>query len=278
MTPKYLIIGGTGKTGRKVVERLENLGESVRVGSRNANPPFDWENAKTWESALEGIEKVYITFQPDLAVPGAAKAIETLTKLAKNKGVKKLILLSGKGEREAQRCEQIVVNSGLDFNIIRASWFNQNFSESFFLDPILSGHVALPKYQAKVPYVDTNDIADVVTEMLLHDTHNNNTFELTGPRTLTYPQVIAEIAKTTKRDIQFTPITLEAYTNMLKDMNVPEDFIWLIGYLFEEVMEAEGNNVTTNDVQNILGRPPKDFSEYVQETAITGVWNPVTVN
>lgn len=277
MTPKYLIIGGTGKTGRKVVERLKNLRQNVRVGSRHANPAFDWENPKTWESALEGIESIYITFQPDLAVPGATKAIETLTNLAKAKGVKKLILLSGKGEREAERCEQIIINSGLDYNIIRASWFNQNFSESFFLDPILAGHVALPKHEAKVPYVDTDDIADVVTKMLLEDTHKNTTFELTGPRTLTYPQVIAEIAKATQRDIQFTPITLGAYTDMLRKMDVPEDYIWLIDYLFENVLEAEGNNVTTDDIENILGRPPKDFSEYITETVATGIWNPVTV-
>lgn len=269
-----LVIGGTGKTGRKVVERLENLGHNVRVGSRNANPAFDWENPETWNEALGGMDKVYITFQPDLAVPGALKAIEELTKKAAKAGVKKLVLLSGKGEREAELCEQVVIHSGLDHTIVRASWFMQNFSESFFLDPILAGHVALPKPEAKVPYVNTDDIADVVVEALLQEQHNGQIYELTGPRLLTFEEVINEIAKATGRDIAFAPVELVAYIKFLEEMGVPEDYVWLINYLFTHVLDAKGNDVVTEDVQKVLGRKPKDFSEYVKETEQTGVWNP----
>ena len=99
---KFLIIGGTGKTGRKVVESLRLLNQNVQIGSRNATPAFDWHKPDGWAEALLGIDKVYITYQPDLAVPGALVAIEQLTKEAKKSGVKKLVLLSGKGEREAE--------------------------------------------------------------------------------------------------------------------------------------------------------------------------------
>ena len=99
MTNTILVIGGTGKTGRKVVDRLQKRKEQVRIGSRSAEIPFDWEEPDTWAPALKGIDKVYITFQPDLAVPGALKAIEVLVKTARQAGVKKLVLLSGKGER-----------------------------------------------------------------------------------------------------------------------------------------------------------------------------------
>ncbi|MEP5363546.1 MAG: NAD(P)H-binding protein [Reichenbachiella sp.] len=270
-----LVIGGTGKTGRKVVERLENLGQNVRVGSRNAEPAFDWENAETWNPALKGMDQVYITFQPDLAVPGALEAIEVLTKKAAQAGVKKLVLLSGKGEHEAELCEQVVIHSGLDYTIVRASWFMQNFSESFFLDPILAGHVALPKPEAKVPYISTDDIADVVVEVLLNEQHHGQIYELTGPRVLTFEEVIKEIAQATGRDIMFTPVELEDYVKFLEEVGVPEDYVWLINYLFSHVLDAKGNDVVTGDVQKVLGRSPKDFSEYVQETQQTGVWNPV---
>lgn len=268
-----LVIGGTGKTGRKVVDRLNALGHNVRVGSRSASPAFDWNDSETWYASMQGMDAVYITFQPDLAVPGALEAIEELTKKAKKCKVKKLVLLSGKGEREAELCEQVVIHSGIDYTIIRASWFNQNFSESFFLDPILEGFVALPQADAQVPYVDTDDIADVAVEVLLHDKHNGEIYQLTGPRLLTFKEVIQEISEATGREIAFTPIALPAYISGMKQQAVPADFIWLVGYLFSEVLSNPSNSEITNDVEKVLGRKAKDFTRYVQETADLGIWN-----
>lgn len=268
-----LVIGGTGKTGQKVVKRLSEAGHNVRIGSRSATPAFDWENPETWSQSMEGMDKVYITFQPDLAVPGALEAIEELTKKAKQSNVKKLVLLSGKGEREAELCEQVVIHSGLDYTIVRASWFNQNFSESFFLEPILEGFVALPQAEAKVPYVDTDDIADVAVAALLGEEHNGKIYQLTGPRQLTFKEVIQEISDATGRDIAFTPIALPAYTQVMKQQGVPADFVWLIEYLFSEVLGNPNNAEITHDIEKVLGRKPKDFSDYVKEAAATGIWN-----
>lgn len=268
-----LVLGGKGKTGRRVASRLLEKGQSVRIGSRSEEPSFDWENPTTWEGALKGMESAYITFQPDLAVPGAGEAIDAFTNQAVKSGIKKVVLLSGKGEIEAQKCEEIVKNSGLEWTIVRASWFNQNFSESFFLDPILAGHVALPKNEALVPYVDANDIADVVVEALLNEEHNGKTYELTGPRTLTFSDVVKEISAATGKEIQFTSISMEAYLKMLKDFQLPDDYLWLINYLFEEVL-VESNSVITNDIEKVLGRKPIDFTAYSKETAKTEVWVP----
>lgn len=271
---KILVIGGKGKTGRKVSERLTKLGYEVRLGSRSENPSFDWQDAATWPAALAGMDKVYITFQPDLAVPGASEAIEGLTKAALKSGTKKLVLLSGKGEREAELCEDALIRSGIRYTIVRASWFNQNFSESFFLDPIITGDVSLPQADAQVPYVDTDDIAEVVVATLLDDRHDEQIYELTGPRRLTFEDVLKEISKATGRNIKFTPISLPEYAKMMEEQNIPADYIWLINYLFAEVLGNEKNSVVTNDIEKVLGRKAKDFSEYVRETAPTGVWNP----
>jgi len=271
---KILVIGGTGKTGRKVAIRLKESGHQVRIGSRSATPSFDWSNSDTWTEAMQGMDKVYITFQPDLAVPGALEAIEELMKKAKSCNIKKVVLLSGKGEREAELCEQVVIHSGIDHTIVRASWFNQNFSESFFLEPILEGFVALPQSEAKVPYVDTDDIADVVVEALLNEKHNGEIYQLTGPRLLTFKDVIQEISNKSKRTIEFTPIALPAYVKIMKQQGVPADFVWLIEYLFSEVLGNPSNAEITNDIQMVLGRKPKDFSDYVTETVEAGAWNP----
>jgi len=270
---KILVLGGKGKTGSRVAERLTKLGKTIRIGSRSEKPPFDWENPETWPGALEGMDTVYITFQPDLAVPGALKAIEGFTSQAVKAEIQKLVLLSGKGEKEAELCEQVVRNAGVDWTIVRASWFNQNFSESFFLDPILAGHVALPRAEALVPYVDADDIADVVVESLLDNKHVGQTYELTGSRQLTFEQAIEEISKVTGRDIKFESITMDEYTKMLKEYQLPEDYIWLINYLFTEVL-VDKNSIVTNDIEKVLGRKAKDFTEYARETAATGIWNP----
>tara|TARA_B100001245_G_C22858587_1_gene412775 strand:- start:202 stop:1035 length:834 start_codon:yes stop_codon:yes gene_type:complete len=277
MSTKTLVIGGTGKTGRKVVAKLQALGEDVRIGSRNGSPAFDWQDQSGWSDALQGITQIYITFQPDLAVPGALDAIEGLVKKAKKSGVQKLVLLSGKGEREAELCEQVVIHSGLDYTIVRASWFMENFSESFFLDPILAGYVALPKPEAKVPYVSTEDIAEVVVKSLTED-HGGQLYELTGPELLTFKEVISKIDEASGRNIAFTPISLSAYVAMLEEHQVPKDYIWLINYLFTEVLGTAGNDVVTHDIEKVLNRPATSFDQYVKNTVKTGVWNPeVTV-
>lgn len=273
MKNNILVIGGTGKTGRKVVAGLKQQQQNVRVGSRNGTPSFEWNDPNSWPSALEGIDKVYIVFYPDLAVPGAFEAIQGLITVAKIANVKKVVLLSGKGEKEAERCEQVVANSGLDFTLVRASWFNQNFSESFFLDPILAGQVALPMPNAKIPFVDTDDIAEVVVKALLDDAHNGKTYELTGPMALTFEDAVSTIATATGRRLEFQAVSQDAYNSMMKTAGVPDDYIWLFDYLFREVLGKESNQIVTNDVELVLGRKATSFGEYAKETAKTGVWN-----
>ncbi|MDN5204878.1 NmrA family NAD(P)-binding protein [Fulvivirgaceae bacterium BMA10] len=271
---KILVIGGKGKTGRKVVERLNNRSIDVRIGSRTEEPAFDWENPGTWVGALADIDTVYITYQPDLAVPGALNTIKEFTSVAVANGIKKMVILSGRGEKEAQLCEQVVMNAGVDWTVVRCDWFNQNFSESFFLDPILAGQVALPRAETQIPFIDTDDIADVVVESLLHDKHNGKIHELTGPRLLTFKDVVKEISKAIGRDIRFNSISIDEYVEMLRAIEVPENYIWLINYLFTHVLD--GRNATITDgVEKVLGRKAKDFSEYVKETALSGVWNPI---
>ena len=270
---KILILGGKGKTGSRVVQRLQNLGYSnIRIGSRSESPGFDWENSETWADVLKDIETVYITFQPDLAIPSALTTIQQFTTLAIELGITKMVLLSGRGEKEAQLCEEVVMKTAPKWTIVRASWFNQNFSESFFLDPILAGHVALPRAEALEPFTDADDLADVVVQTLIDDKHNGQIYELTGPRLLTLPQAISEISEACGRSIDFQLLTLEENVNILRTYQLPEDHIWLFNYLFEEVLD--GRNATiSNDIEKILGRKATDFSEFVKTTAATGVWN-----
>jgi len=197
-----LVLGATGKTGRRVAERLAARGLAVRAGSRNASPAFDWNDSSTWASALDGVSAVYISYYPDLAVPGAQEAVEALAKLAVGMGVRRMVLLSGRGEEEAQATEEALKLIGADLTIVRASWFNQNFSEGAFLDYILAGEVALPVGDVREPFVDADDIADIVVSALTGDWHIGQTYEVTGPRLLTFAEAVGEIAAAAGRDVQ----------------------------------------------------------------------------
>ena len=273
MKQKILVIGGTGKTGRRVVKGLQDLGHNVNVGSRSSNPVFNWDDPDSYVWALKGMDRAYIVYYPDLAVPGAKDAIQKLTAAALQQGLKKVVLLSGKGEKEAEKCEKIVANSGLNYTVVRASWFNQNFSESFLLEPILAGQVALPMADAAIPFVDVEDIAEVVVKVLLDHSYDGRIITVTGPRKLTFAQAIDEIAKGASRKIRFQPISLEENKVAMQQAGLPDDYVWLFNYLFKEVLGNPENQQISHDIEQVLGRKATDFSEYVKGTAATGVWN-----
>ncbi len=273
MKHNILVIGGTGKTGRRVVEGLSHLGHEVSIGTRSSEPKFDWEDFSTFRPALKGKDRAYIVYYPDLAVPGAKEAITALTEAALKEGLEKVVLLSGKGEAEAEACEQIVANSGLNYTLVRASWFNQNFSEGAFLDFVLAGQVALPMPEAEIPFVDAGDIADVVTKVLTDDSYNGQTITVTGPRKMTFREVVATMSEAIDREIQYQPISIDAFKEGMSAAGLPDSYVWLFGYLFKEVLGNPENQSVSNDVEKVLGRKALDFKAYAKATAASGIWN-----
>ncbi len=268
-----LIAGGSGKTGRRVAERLEARGRAVRIGSRSGTPPFDWVDRETWAAALDGTTAAYIAFYPDLAAPGSVEAVRGFAETALAAGCRRLVLLSGRGEPEAQLAERALTDSGADWTIVRCSWFDQNFSESYFLEPLLAGELALPVDAVGEPFVDVEDIADVAVAALTEDGHAGRLYELTGPRLLRFEEAVAEIAAASGREIRYVPITLEQFTGALEQDGVPPDFTALMAFLFGEVLD--GRNASLADgVQQALGRPARDFREFARREAAAGTWTP----
>ncbi|MCF6257018.1 MAG: NmrA family NAD(P)-binding protein [Gammaproteobacteria bacterium] len=273
-----LIIGSSGKTGMRVAERFDSNGKNYRAGTRHSEIPFDWYDTNTWQKALHGINSVYMVFSPDLAVPGAPAIIKTFVNVAKICGVKHLVLLSGRGEVEAQDCEKIVMDSALDWTIVRSSWFAQNFSESFFLDDIVRGQVFLPIGEIKEPFVDIEDLADIVFAALTDKKHKGQIYEVTGSKLLTFREVFTEIETATGRRIDYQQISMDDYVKFMSEASVPQDYIALIKYLFTEVLDGR-NASLTDGIQRALGRGPRSFHEYAKATAETGVWdNPAQAN
>ncbi len=266
-----LVLGGTGKTGRRVAERLQAAGHSVRIGSRSAQPSFDWNNEKGWDACLNGVTAVYITYAPDLAFPGASDAIQAFVEKAKAAGVKRLVLLSGRGEAEAQSCERIVQSSGVDWTIVRASWFNQNFSEGAFVEMVLSGVIALPAGDTPEPFVDVDDISDVVAAALTEDGHSGEVYEVTGPRLMTLADIAKDLSAATGRQIKYVDIPHDSFMEEIETSGAPKDVAWMLDYLFATVLDGR-NASLTDGIERALGRAPKDFADYARDVAKTGVW------
>jgi uncharacterized protein YbjT (DUF2867 family) len=266
-----LVTGGTGKTGRRVAARLAARGVPVRIGSRSGSPAFDWEDRSTWPAALDGATSAYLTVFPDLAVPGSADAIRGFAATALEAGCRRLVLLSGRGEEEAQNAERALQDSGADWTIVRCSWFNQNFSESYFLEPLLAGELALPADGVGEPFVDADDIADVAVAALTEDGHAGKLYELTGPRLLRFDEAVAEIAAAAGREIRYVPVGLDEFMAGLAEQGVPPDVTALLAFLFGEVLDGR-NESLTDGVQQALGRPPRDFREFARAEAAAGTW------
>jgi uncharacterized protein YbjT (DUF2867 family) len=267
-----LITGGTGKTGRRLAERLRKKGVAVRVGSRAASPPFDWRDRSTWPAALEGVKAVYAAFQPDVAAPGVLEIAEAFFAAARKHGVDRIVFLSGRGEPEAEAAEEALKASGADWTILRCSWFAQNFDEGFFLDGIRSGVLALPAGPIPEPFVDVEDIADVAAAAFTEDGHSGRLYEISGPRALTFSEAVAEIARATDRDIRFEQTSIEAFAAEALQFGVPKEDVDLVAYLFGKILDGR-NSRPVNGVKQAIGRDATDFAAYVQRVAATGIWS-----
>ena len=271
-----LVLGGTGKTGGRVAARLRDLGTDVRIGSRTSPVRFDWGDDTTWAAALDGVASAYICYYPDISFPGAAARIAAFTRAAVAASVRRLVLLSGRGEPDAVPAEDSVRDSGAEWTVLRCAWFAQNFSEHFLLQPVLDGVIALPAGDVAEPFLDTGDVADVALAALTQDGHAGRTYELTGPRLLTFADVAEELTRATGRDIRYQPISAGQYAAAAARAGVPAEEIEPLSELVARVLDGHNAHLT-DDVQQVLGRQPHDFADYAHDTAATGVWSPSPV-
>lgn len=267
LQPFTLVTGASGKTGRKVVEGLEAMNCPVRLAKRIATQPndvqFDWMNTATWPNALQDIDAVYIAFYPDLALPMAAPIIRQFCELAAQMGVQHITILSGRGEEGAQHCEAIVQSSGLSWAVVRASWFNQNFSEGMFNAAVHSGVLAFPVDAVAEPFVDTDDIAEVVVATITKNECRDRLYEVTGPELLTFADLARIFSEKLNRNIQFVSLSFSTFAEELRRQQIPEDVISTLDFLFNEVLDGR-NASLAHGVEQALGRKPTSFAQFVE--------------
>jgi uncharacterized protein YbjT (DUF2867 family) len=266
-----LVLGGTGKIGRRVVERLTARGLPVRIGSRSGEPRFDWDDRSTWTPVLEGVESAYVAHYWDV-MPGAAETLGSFAELAVECGVPRLVLLSGRGEEEAVRGAEAVRDSGAELTVLHSAWFAQNFSEDYWREGVQAGELALPAGDTPEPFIDADDIADVAVAAVTDDRHIGEVYECTGPRLMTFAEAVLEISRALGREIRFVPISTEEFAAAGAEQGLPSEVVEGLALIFDEVLD--GRNARLGDgVQRALGREPRDLGDYARAAAAAGVWD-----
>jgi uncharacterized protein YbjT (DUF2867 family) len=263
-TRTVLVTSATGKTGRRVADLLAARGVTVRAGSRSGTTRFDWEDVQTWAPALRGADTAYVNYYPDLAAPGAVEAMRTFGELAVAHGVRRVTLLSGRGEPEAVRAEEALRASGAELTVVRAAFFAQNFSEGAMAEGVAAGTIAFPAGDTAEPFLHADDLAEVIVETLTQDGHAGLVHELTGPRLLTFAEVAAEVTRASGREVAYVPMSEDEYASLLQRFGLPAPEAQWLSALFSMLLDGHNASVT-DGVKRVLGREPRDFTAFAAE-------------
>ncbi len=268
-----LVTAPNSKTGKQVVKLLEKENIPFRAASRSTSPSFDWEDEKTWSPAMSGTNAIYAVIPPNLAFADMPVRFKTFLKHCEAEQIKRIVLLSGRGEEEASRIEDIALSSTIPTTVLRASWFAQNFSEGYFVEGVANGLLALPSKLVREPFIDTRDIAKAAAFALKDTSSNDNIYELTGPELLSFEDVANKFTKHLDQPVTFVYVPLEDYLNELQQFGVPSDEIELTRFLFDELLDGR-NAYTTSDLNLLLGEQGTSFEQFIQHTKSSGVWQP----
>lgn len=265
-----VVTGASGRTGRRVAEAARAAGLTVRAASRAQG--FDWTDDSTWADVLRGADAAYLAYPPDIGSPAGAGAVGALAREAVGLGVRRLVLLSSRGEERARPAEEALRTSGADWTVVRASWFAQNFSEGPLVDGLRHGELVFPAGEVREPFIDVRDIAEVVVAALTAgDRYVGRDLAVSGPRLLTFREAVAEIAAATGGELVYLPVTAREYGDSLAGFGVPPEEAEFLVELFETLLDGRNSHLS-DGVREVLGREARDFTEFAREAAAAGIW------
>ncbi len=273
-----LILGGAGKTGRRVATQLGARGVAFRLASRSSEPRLDWYDESTWSAAVHGSETAYLAPPSD---PDGLDAADRFVRQAASDGLRRVVLVSGRGVGSPGRdfavydsqlaLEETVKGSGLDWTILKPAWFMQNFSEAWLRDYVQAGQLRLSAGEGAEAWIDTDDIGDVATEALLDDRHIGQTYELSGPRLLTLTEVAAELTAATGNQVDYVPLDPDDHVDEMVSFGVSRPEAEALRDLFA-VIRNHRSEYVSDGVSEVLGRKPNDFTDWARATAAKEAW------
>lgn len=275
-TSTVLVTGATGRSGRRIAHLLRSRGVPTRLASRAAPEPFEWHDPATWPAALDGCGAAYLCYSPDLAFPGVDALVAEFTAVAVQRGVRRLVLLSGRGEPAAQRCERIVLGAGVAATVLRCAWFQENFSEHFLRDGVLAGRIAMPAGAVTEPFVGLDDVAEIAVRALTGGSLEGRLLELTGPESIGFRRVAAILSAELDREIVYEPVDVGTFVAEAVTAGLAVADAEALANVVGEVLDGR-NTAITHTTGQVLGRPATTFEQYTRRAAAAGAWSPAAV-
>ncbi|WP_433511594.1 NAD(P)H-binding protein [Nonomuraea sp. CA-143628] len=257
-----LVLGATGRTGRRVVAGLRDRGVPLRAASRSSSARFDWDDARTWGSVVVDVSVIYLVTPEDPTF--SAEQVASFLALARAAGVRRVVLLSGLsagyGSAPMASRETAVLEAGMEWTILRPGAFQQNFATVGN-----KGELRVPL--GPEPYtapIAVADIAEAAVAVLTGEGHAGRIYPLAGPRALSYPELLAIVSRETGRTVVYVDEPVERWTERTRAAGVSEAAMNWSLETFEAIRRGEYARLH-DGVQRILGRPPREFT--VRETS-----------
>jgi len=269
----FLILGGTGKVGRRLSASLTRAGHVARPVSRNSPVRFDWADESTWPTALEGADGMFIV-GPGSAADWSPRLARLLA-AAKPAGVRHVVLLSSRGVEflpggAVAKAEQALREGPVAWTILRPSHFSQNFTEAMFTP--VNGLILAPVRTGTEPFIDVADIADVAAAVLAgSDAYAGATLDLSGPEAVGFTEVAEILTGVSGTPVRFADESDDAHVARLRAAGTPEGYVkWRMAML-GGIRRGE-DAYLSDGVQRVLGRPATDFHEWARREVPAAGW------
>lgn len=270
------VTGATGAVGGLVARRLAELDVTARLIVRDPNKlpttvragdvaRASYGDADAMRTALAGVSTLLLVSASESE--DRVRQHLTAVDAAAAAGVQRVVYTSFLGAapdctftlgRHHWQTEERIKASGMRYTFLRDNLYLDVLPYFVGRDRVLRG----PAGDGRVGAVARSDVADVAVRALLDEAHDGQTYDLTGPESLTLHEVAARLSAVTGREITYHPETVSEAYDSRAAYGAPD---WEVdGWVTSYTAIAAGDlDVVTDDVRAVAGHPPTSFDEHL---------------
>ena len=279
MTSPILVTGALGNVGAEVVNKLVEKGYTVRAADMDMRQlkerfgdsveavRFDFSDPKTYPATFRGVQRMFLMRPPHIT--NIKRDMYPAIDAAKRAGVKHVVFLSLIGIKNAKyvphyKVEQYLQEIGMQTTFLRCSFFMQNLNTTHRKEIKECSEIFVPVGKAKTSFIDVRDIGAVAAVALTEKDHAGKKYDLTGNEGLDYYEVAKIMSEVLGRKITYrNPNSLSFLIETLR-RGIPFRFAVVMLGLYTSTRFGMAEPIT-NQVEQLTGRKPITFKEYVQD-------------
>jgi len=281
MADKILVIGGTGNIGYPLIKYLNQQDIQIVAGTHNLQKAqakfeglnnveikhFDFLDPSTFETAFDGVNKVFFVRPPQLAKP-KQDMLPFLT-FAKQKQIQQIVFVSLIGVEKNpmtphHKIEQMILDLKIPYTFIRPSFFMQNLNTTHREDIQKNHDLFIPAGNARTSFIDTRDIGEVAGITLLNDKYLNQKLNITGPAALSYQEIAKIMTKILGTQITYSKPSLLKFRKIMLKRGIKKDFVNVMVMLYLITQLGNAKEVT-DTVAKVLGHAPRTIQNYIYD-------------